>query len=53
MNIMMVNGQQAWKMCTKTKTNHLKLDNAKFQWGLAEKMLLFRDEFAVDFLDES
>jgi hypothetical protein len=28
------------------------LDNAKFYWGLAEELLQFRDDSAVDFVSE-
>jgi len=52
LNFMIVNGRQAWNMSSSTKTERFKLDNAKFQWGLAEELLCFRDEFAVDFVSE-
>ena len=51
-DFMIVNGRQAWNMSTSTKTERFKLDNAKFCWGLAEELLHFRDESAVDFLSE-
>ena len=47
-----VNGRQAWNMSTATKMECFKLDNAKFHWGLAEELLHFRDELAVDFVSE-
>jgi hypothetical protein len=34
------------------KTECFKLENAKFRWGLAEEILCFRDESAVDFVSE-
>ena len=49
-DFMIVNGRQAWNMSTSTKTECFKLDNAKFRWGLAEELLCFRDELAVDFV---
>ncbi len=51
-DFMIVNGRQAWNMSTSTKTERFKLDNAKFRWGLAEELLRFRDESAVDFVSE-
>jgi hypothetical protein len=51
-DFMIVNGRQAWNMSTETKTERFKLDNAKFRWGLAEELLKFKDESAVDFVSE-
>ena len=51
-DFMIVNGRQAWNMSTATKTECFKLDNSKFYWGLAEQLLRFRDELAVDFASE-
>ena len=51
-DFMIVNGRQTWNMSTTTKTERFKLDNAKFCWGLAEELLHFRDESAVDFVSE-
>ena len=51
-DFIIVNGRQAWNMSTTTKTERFKLDNAKFHWGLAEELLRFRDELAVDFVSE-
>ena len=51
-DFMIVNGRQAWNMSTAMKTERFKLDNAKFHWGLAEELLCFRDESAVDFVSE-
>ena len=39
-------------MSTDTKTDQFRLDNAKFPWGLAEELLRFKDESAVDFVSE-
>ena len=43
-NFMIVNGRQAWNMTTAMKTECVKLDNAKFCWGLAEEILDCRVE---------
>ena len=51
-NFMIVNGRQAWNMSTTMKTDHFRLDNAKFCWGLAEELLHFKDESVVDFVLE-
>ena len=39
-------------MSMETKTERFKLDTAKFRWGLAEELLRFKDESAVDFVTE-
>ena len=51
-NFMIVNGRQVWNMSTTMKTECFKLDNAKFRWGLAEELLCFRNELAVDVVSE-
>ncbi len=49
-DFMIVNRCQAWNMSTDTKTDQFRLDNAKFHWGLAQELLHFNDESAVDFV---
>ena len=51
-DFMIVNGRQAWNMSTTTKTDHFRLNNAKSCLGLAEELLHFKDDLAVDFVLE-
>ena len=52
-DFMVVNGQQTWKMSTKLHDDRYIQTNSHFHIGLAEEMLRFRDESAVNFASEA